>query len=255
MVQLIDLSVPIEHNSPSEPWPPKFSYLDHRAGAIEMGEKFGVKQEDLVYSNGLGWSYEEITMMTHCGTHLDAPWHYYPISEGRLAKTIDEIPLEWCYSDGVVVDVRHRKPSEEITVEDVKNALDKVGYEIKPFDIVLIMTECDKKLGTPEYFDQPGMSREATQWIVEQGVKIIGIDAYGFDRAFKDMAADYKKTGDGHKIWPAHYVGIEKEYCHIEKLANLYKIPKPFGFKVALFPLKLVKASASWIRPVAIVEG
>ena len=55
-------------------------------------------------------------------------------------------------------------------------------------------------------------------------------------------------------IWAAHYAGIEKEYCHIEKLANLDKLPRPFGFKVACFPVKLTGGSAGWSRVVAIVE-
>ena len=253
-VKIIDLSVPIEHESPSEPWPPKINYVDHRAGAVDMRLRFGVKPEDLVYSNGLGWAYEEVSGITHTGTHLDAPWHFHPTAEGKLAKTIDEVPLEWCYGDGVIIDVRHKKPGEFITVEDIKEALNKINYTIKPGDIVLIMTGCDKKMGTPEYFDQPGMSREATLWLLEQGVKIIGIDAYGFDRPFKTMAEDYKKTGDGKVVWPAHFAGIEKEYCHIEKLANLDKIPKPYGFKVACFPVKIAKASAGWCRAVAIIE-
>jgi kynurenine formamidase len=132
--------------------------------------------------------------------------------------------------------------------------LEKINYRIKPLDIVLIMTGRDKYIGTPEYFEQPGMSREATLWLVDQGVKIIGVDMYGYDKSFKDMANEYKQTKDGHVIWPAHFAGIEKEYCHIEKLANLDQIPKPFGFKVACFPIKIAKASAGWVRPVAIIE-
>jgi kynurenine formamidase len=254
MTRLIDLSITIENDSPAEPLPPKIDYLDHRAGAVEMMKVFGIPQSALVYSNGLGWSYENLTLMTHVGTHLDAPWHFYPMSEGKPSKTIDEIPLEWCYSDGVVLDMRHKKNGEEITVEDIKESLEKINYRIKPLDIVLIMTGRDKYIGTPEYFEQPGMSREATLWLVDQGVKIIGVDMYGYDKSFKDMANEYKQTKDGHVIWPAHFAGIEKEYCHIEKLANLDQIPKPFGFKVACFPIKIAKASAGWVRPVAIIE-
>ena len=98
------------------------------------------------------------------------------------------------------------------------------------------------------------MTYDAVKWIVERGVKLIGIDAYSLDRSFAAMAADYMQTGDGKCIWPAHFVGIEKEYLHIEKLANLDKIPKPFGFKVAAFPLKIYKASAGPARVVAIIE-
>lgn len=47
---------------------------------------------------------------------------------------------------------------------------------------------------------------------------------------------------------------MQKEYCHIEKLANLDQLPKPFGFKVACFPIKITGASAGWCRVVAMVE-
>jgi kynurenine formamidase len=255
-VRIIDLSIPLEHNSLTDPEPyrPKIRYIDHREGAVHMQQLLGVDPKDLVYSAGLGWSIEEITAITHTGTHLDAPWHYHPMSEGKLAKTIDQIPLEWCYSDGVVLDFRHKRPGEYITVEDVKEALDKIKYAIKPYDIVLIMTGRDKYAGTPEYFEQPGMSREATLWLVEQGVKVMGIDAYTFDRPFKYMAEDYRRTKDGRVIWPAHFASITKEYCHIEKLANLDKIPRPYGFKVACFPISIRGASAGWCRAVAIIE-
>jgi len=255
MVKLIDLSVAIEHESISERWPPKIRYSPHhREGAEEMRQRFGIDPKDLSYSAGLGWAYEELTMITHTGTHLDAPWHYHPVSEGKVARTIDEVPLEWCYSDGVVLDLRHKKPGELMMVDDLKEALERIDYEIKPYDIILLMTGCDKKLGSMDYFEQPGMGRDSTLWLLERGVKIVGIDAYTLDRAFKNMAEDYKRTGDGRIIWPAHFAGITKEYCHIEKLANLDKIPRPYGFKVACFPIKIAKASAGWVRVVAITE-
>ena len=252
--KIIDLSESIFHESPSEPWPAKIRYLDHREGAEEMRQRFNVDPKDLVFSSGLGWSYEFIEAMTHTGTHLDAPWHFHPVSEGKLAKTIDEIPLEWCYSDGVVLDMRHKKNGEFITVEDIQKELNRIQYKIKPLDIVLIMTGSDKRIGTKEYFQQPGLGRESILWLLNHGVKITGIDAYTFDRPFASMAQDYKEKKDGSYIWPAHFAGIEKEYCHIEKLVNLDKIPKSFGFKVAVFPIKIHKASAGWVRAVAIIE-
>ena len=65
------------------------------------------------------------------------------------------------------------------------------------------------------------MGRESTLWLVEQGIKVIGIDAFGFDRPFASMAEDFRRTGDGRYIWPAHFAGITRSYCQIEKLANL----------------------------------
>jgi kynurenine formamidase len=254
-VKIIDLSVPLESGAVSEFFPPTIEYTSHEAGAESLESIFGVKKEDLAFSKGLGWAIETVHASTHAATHLDAPWHYGKTSEGKTAKTIDEVPLEWCYGDGVVLDMRHKLAGELIIVEDLEKAIKKIDYTIKPNDIVLIMTGADKYWGTHEYFfNHPGMGRESTLWLLEKGVKIIGIDSWGFDRPFSNMAADYARTKDGKVVWPAHFAGITKEYCHIEKLANLNKIPKPYGFKVAVFPLKIKGASASWVRPVAIIQ-
>src|SRR5215218_5398553 len=94
--------------------------------------------EDLVLSQGKGVAFEEVTAITHAGTHVDAPWHYGPESEGRPAKKIDELSLEWFFSDGVVLDLWHKKPNERILAEAVQKALRDIRYELKPFDIVII---------------------------------------------------------------------------------------------------------------------
>lgn len=68
------------------------------------------------------------------------------------------------------------------------------------------------------------------------------------------MAQDFQRTGDGRVVWEAHFAGITREYCQIEKLANLDAVPKPYGFKVACFPVKIKGASGGWARVVAFVE-
>jgi len=256
MPKIYDLSHLVIDNDPADPegYRPKIVYKTHQEGAMEMKKFFNIDLKDLVYSEGLGWAIEELHMITHSGTHIDAPWHYAPISEGKRARTIDELPLEYFYSDGVVLDFRHKKAGEIITKEDIIEALRKIDYKLKPLDIVLIMTGWDKKIGTPEYFDNPGLNYEAVIWLVDQGIKLIGIDAFSLDRSFKAMALEYHKTKDGRHIWPAHFAGIQREYCQIEKLANLDKLPKPYGFKVAAFPFKIYKASAAPARVVAIFE-
>ena len=105
-----------------------------------MQQFFGISAEDLVYSEGRGWAVEEIKAITHTGTHVDAPYHYAPTSEGRPARTIDEVPLEWCLAPGVLIDVRHKQPGDFITVEDLQSALAKIDYTLRPLDIVLLQT-------------------------------------------------------------------------------------------------------------------
>jgi kynurenine formamidase len=248
----IDLSVPIEE-SDSEPFKPTVEHQGHEAGAAVMSQIFGVPPESL--PGGLGWANDNITLITHAGTHLDAPWHYAPTAGGERAMTIDEVPLEWCYSDGVVLDMRSKADGERINPSDLEAELGRIGYVLKPFDIVLIMTGVDKYWGGADYINHgAGMTRASTLYLIERGVRVMGIDAWGFDRPFASIVDEVRVTGDVSIIWEAHFAGIEAPYCHLEKLANLDKLP-PHGFKVACFPVKITGASAGWCRPVAMIPG
>lgn len=253
-LRLLDLSFPLEHQAASEPLPAQIRYVRHAEEGLEQMQRFfGVRPDDLVYSHGLGWAVEEIQAITHTGTHVDAPYHYGPTSEGKPARTIDQVPLDWCFAPGVVLDVRHKAAGDCITVADLQAALDRIEYQLRPRDIVLLHTGADQRLGSPNYFAQPGLGREGVLWLVEQGVRVIGIDAYTLDRPFASMVADYRRTGDGRFIWPAHFAGITREYCQIEKLANLDQLPRPHGFYVSCLPVKIAAASAGWCRAVALV--
>jgi len=252
MKRFIDLSVPTEA-SPSEPIPVKVSHEEHKLSVDVMKMFFGCTEVDL--PQGLGWANDTVNMISHAGTHVDAPWHYFPTSEGKRARTIDEIPLEWFYSDGVVLDMRHKPRGLGVSVGDLQKALVKIKYKIKPWDIVLIQTGADKLWGKQEYFEAGcGMTRDSTIWLIEKGIRVMGIDAWGWDRPFWALKEEFARTGDKSILWAAHYAGIEKEYCHIEKLANLGRLPRPFGFKVVCFPVKLTGGSAAWSRVVAILE-
>lgn len=252
--EIIDLSVPLEHAAASEPLPAQIRYIDHAGeGLAQMRQFFGVEPADLVWSDGLGWAVEEVQAITHTGTHVDAPYHYGPLSEGRPARRIDEVPLEWCFAPGVVLDVRHLGDGEEIGIAELEAALARIDYTLRERDIVLLHTGADRRLGSADYFAQPGLTRESTLWLVEQGVRVIGIDAYTIDRPFAHMLADFQRTGDGRHIWPAHFAGITREYCQIEKLAHLDRLPRPHGFYVSCLPVKIRGASAAWCRAVALV--
>ncbi len=256
-MKYIDLSITLEGDLPSDPpsMIPSIDYFNHTAGAEQMLEFFpGIKKEQL--PEGLGWALEEIKLTTHSGTHLDAPYHYHPtMDKGKRALTIDEIPLEWCHSDGVLLDFSAKADGEAITAADVEAELKRIDYALKPLDIVLVHVGADKSWGKPEYLvTGAGMTRESTLYLTERGVKVVGIDAWSWDRPLPFLAQEFQEKGDPSVVWEAHFAGIEQGYCHMEKMTNLDKIPKPFGFKVACFPVKIASASAGWVRPVAMVE-
>ena len=250
--RIFDLSLPIE-NYAYEPFPPEIMYTDHAEGTRRLGKPYGLAPRD--FPQGMALASERLTLTPHTGTHVDASWHFGPTCAGKRSRTIDEMPLEWFYGDGVVLDLHHLKPAAPITLEDVKEAEAKVKAGIGPGTIVLIRTDAYKKWDTPDYPNaHPGMSGEATAYLIKKGVKFMGIDAYGFDRPFKAMAEDYK-AGEKGALWPSHFLGRKLFYSHMEKLAYLDRLPRPYGFKVAAFPIKITRASGGWVRCVAIFEA
>jgi kynurenine formamidase len=255
--RFIDLSISIEPDLPSDPQHmiPRIEYAGHEQGAKGMIDFFpGLKKEQL--PSGLGWAVENLALTSHSGTHLDAPYHYHPtMDQGKPALRIDEIPLEWCFSDGVVLDFRHKADGERISVKDIERELDRIQYAVKPFDIVLVQTGADAAWGTPQYLVRgAGMDRESTLFLIDKGVKIVGIDAWSWDRPLPLLAKEFSEKGDPKVIWEAHFAGSERCYCHMEKMANLSSIDRPHGFTVCCFPIKIKNASAGWVRPVAILE-
>jgi kynurenine formamidase len=264
----IDLSIPIDDSNP-EAHPIKIERLAHKKGVERLnwvmmrktlkgiisyliGKRI-IKPADLPDNEFL--SLEMVYCSVHTGTHMDAPFHFGSRCENKESKKIAELPLDWFYQDGVVLDLTHKKPAEAITSEDLIRALDKIKYQLKPKDIVLLHTGADKYFGTKDYMDKfCGVSAEAIEWLWGQGIKVMGIDALGFDRPYPAMLKDFLSKKDKTVLWPAHFCGRKKEYAHIERLANLDKLPRPFGFKVACFPVNIRDAGASFTRVVAMIE-
>ncbi len=91
---------------------------------------------------------------------------------------------------------------------------------------MLLWTGADELWGSAEYLSSyPGLSGKATRYLVERGVKVIGIDAWGLDRPIPTMLEEYRRTGDRSLLWPAHHFGREQEYLQLEKLAGLGRLP------------------------------
>ena len=196
-----------------------------------------------------------IRLTTHNGTHLDAPWHFHPTQDGgERALTIDEIPLEWCFQPGVKLDFRHLPDGHVVTAAEVAAALQCIGHELKPLDIVLVNTAAGMALGDPDYVSRGcGMGHEATLYLTSRGVRVTGTDAWSWDAPFVHTARKVAETGDTSLIWEGHKAGREIGYCHLEKLHNLEALPAN-GFTVSCFPHKIKGASAGWTRAVAIFE-
>jgi kynurenine formamidase len=246
---LVDLSAPISPDPEEYPdvLRTEIEYSDHAAGAAAIEGLFGVPPELL--RDGEGWAVETFTRFgTHNSTHVDAPWHYNSTIGGERAQTIDELPLEWFFAPGLVVDATDRADGEVLSADDVA---ERVPREPVERDIVLVHTGRDEFIDQPDYIARgPGVSAEATRWLYERGVRVMGIDAWGWDEPLHMQAERAKSTGDRGVFWAAHQCDLP--YSQIERLVNLGSLP-PEGFQVACFPLRLVGGSAAPARVVAIL--
>ena len=248
--RFIDLSLPLKDGG-GFTTPAKIRYIDHKTRAHYVAENFGINLDDI---QGRGNALEEFTYLNaHTGTHFDAPWHYTDIVDGKKAMTIDEVPLDWCFNHGVVLDLTGKAPGDNITLAELKKASESIAYAIKPMDIVLIRT------GTSAYYAQPGcdlknpgVNREGTLWLSDQGVKVVGIDSPCWDRPPRIMLDDIKRGIKG-KYMQGHRAAGERGMCILEWLTNLDLLP-PLGFYVCAFPVKIDRGSAGWVRVVAFIK-
>ena len=104
--EIIDISMPLENDVISDPpaFLPKITYIDHQMSVDQVRGFFpGLAKADL--PDGEGWAIERVELITHNGTHLDAPYHFAStMNQGERAITIDEVPLDWCFQPGVKLD-------------------------------------------------------------------------------------------------------------------------------------------------------
>ena len=267
-MKIIDLSLPID-DTLVETHAARIDRISHAAGVEHFNEVVMRKQPDgkkrflkgervakpSEVPDGEMLSLEIVHASVHMGTHVDSPFHYGSTCEGQPSRMIAEVPLEWCYGPGVLLNFTHLKYPKNITKDEVVKALDCIAYKLKPRDIVLLYTNGDKTLGTPDYVNKyVGMMPNALEFILNQGIKMIGIDTIGLDRPCFEMFNEFLSTKDKTKIWPCHFLGRHREFCHIERLGNLGAIPEPTGFTVSCLPIKIKDVGAGWARVVAILD-
>jgi kynurenine formamidase len=180
-----------------------------------------------------GASVTEFSLVTHVGTHVDAPTHFCP--DGA---TIDEIPLETFHGEAAVVDVSRAEP-EAITVTDIESA----DVEIRSGDIVLLYTGWGSKFGTEEYDPHPWLAEGVADYLVERDVKLVALDAFSPDRP-----SAYQP--DGWDEYPIHRellgngVLIAENVCSLDRIADR-------RVTVSAFPVKIRDGDGAQARFVA----
>jgi kynurenine formamidase len=145
----------------------------------------------------------EMQMVCHFGTHVDAPCHFIP--DG---PAFHEIPLDRLHGPGVVWRI-DSEPGGEIDAA----MLARQRPALHEGDILLVDTGSARHLGTERYAAHPSFTPEAARWIVDRGVKLLGIDCLT-----PDLAVPYRPAGFD---WPVHHILLSRGVLIAENLTNL----------------------------------
>jgi kynurenine formamidase len=106
------------------------------------------------------------------------------------AITIDEVPLEWCFQSGVTLDFRHFPDGYVVTAGDIEAELEHIGHTLSPLEIVLVNTAAGGAYGDSDFVSRGcGVGYEGTMYLLEQGVRVTGTDAWSWDAPFDQTAA------------------------------------------------------------------
>jgi cyclase len=259
-VRFVDLSTPIDA-SYWEPDPIEHRRMSPAEGAEHMSRelraRLGLEFDPAVLPDGEFLNNDFLTLSAHTGTHVDAPAHYGTRTTYGEPRTVDQLPLDWFVRPGVRLDLRDTPagPVGAVDADQLAKAIARTGYRPQPLDIVLLHTGADERAGSPEYFTTfVGLTGDAVEMLLDLGVRVIGTDAFSLDAPFPHIVATYVATDDPAVLWPAHFAGRRREYCQIERLANLGAQPVDHGFTVSCLPVKITGAGAGWTRAVAWLE-
>jgi kynurenine formamidase len=216
VIRAVDLSLPIEPESQVYPGDPP----------VEIGIEATV-------ADG-GFNVRRMAFGSHTGTHCDAPYHV-----DDAGARIDELDLRLFTGPGVVLDVRHRRDRELITLADLTPQL----HRLAAGDILLLHTGWTRHYRTARYFDHPYLAQDACQAVLETGVRVLGVDTLSLDET-----TDEQHPGVG---WPCHQRVLGAGGVLIENLTNLDRIDFTDPFVCAL-PLRLAGSDGSPVRAVAL---
>ncbi len=215
MPLLIDLSHPLEDGQPVYPSDPEIRVQPHGSLAEQ------------------GYHITRLSLSTHQGTHLDAPFHFF--DDG---PTIDQLPLEACYGPASLIDLA---PGGELPPDAAITPalLEPHAAAFAPGARVLYRTGWDRRFGTPAFFEHfPSLTREAAQWIAQRRIALLGMDTPG---PSQDWQAVHRTL-----------LGPEARIVLLESLAHLDRLPPQFT--LAALGLKIRARDGSPVRAIAIVN-
>ena len=211
--QVFDLTQPLRSGQPVYPGDP----------TVAIRERLNHAEHAHVVS--------EIVMGTHDGTHMDAPYHFF--AEGR---TLDTFAAERFVGRGVVIDLREA-PDQAVSAERLAAAVAAAGG-LRPGDFALLWYGWDEHYGDDLMWQNPYLTPEAAQELLDAGVTLVGTDTANVDRS---------AVLEG---FPVHVALLGNEVLIVENLRGLGPLAGA-PLVCAFLPLPLEHADAAPTRALA----
>ncbi len=257
--RIIDLAHRMERGMPVSP--------NHPAFQLALMRRHG----DMVRPDGGSAANEIFVTGGHVGTHVDALAHVS--QEGLLHGGIDAgsvqsqhgfaqlgiDTMEPVLSRGVLLDIASLHgvdvldPGYEITAQELEAAESRAGVQVGSGDAVLIRSGWAAHWSNPDVFSgqqggAPGPGASAAEWLADRQVRITGAET---------IAYEVIPPGSGHRTLPVHRILLVEAGIHIIEVMNLDPLAAAGvnEFLFVLAPLKLVGATGSPVRPLAVVDG
>jgi kynurenine formamidase len=226
---LIDLSHPLSIDTPTYPGDPSFAALQTRTVGRD------------------GYSLHEVSLGSHTGTHLDAPYHFIP-----SGRKVDEIPLQWLVGQPVIVDLSGLVGDRQEIGWDVLESHEariKEACACSQADeggrILLLRTGWSEHWGKSKYYDHPFLSRDAASKLLDCGIRVLGVDMPSPDQTPSQQEDALPHTGYG-----VHEEILGRDGVIVENLTNLEGLVGG-GFVVSLVPINLEGCDGAPVRAFA----
>ncbi|AUV80447.1 hypothetical protein C2R22_01225 [Salinigranum rubrum] len=182
-----------------------------------------------------GHNATRLHLETHCGTHMDAPTHFFPADE---YDTIDAVSPAEMITEGVVLDCTDVGRAEAISPERVRAAVAAASVSVEPGDFVIVDTGMDPTTTDPDTYlhEYAYPSVAAAEFLVDAGAGVVATDALGVDAPGASVA-----DHDVHRALLGNGVRI------VEGVADLGSV-EPGRYDVVCTPLPYAGLDGSQVR-------
>lgn len=217
-MKLIDLSQPLFDGAPNCPAHP------------------AVKVEIIATHEQVGWRVEHLSLASHTGSHVDAPLHKL-----AGAASLDEIPLEKWVGPAFIADLRGIEANRPI---DASMLAEKLPGDLGD-RIVLLATGWGEKRGRSQEWlhDSPPLSPDGAQWLVDRGIRGVGIDHYSIGGSRDPINSQTHTILLGAGVWVVEELRFP---------AEVFGLRQPVQFWC--LPINLRGFTGAFCRPVVVVE-